>query len=63
MPVSPSPETETAGTAGTGVATPGPYEYVGCFQDDREDRVLWRSEIESPDMTPDVSFSRSFPND
>eukprot|EP00903_Cladosiphon_okamuranus_P006095 g6005.t1 len=40
--------------------TPGTYEYLGCFKDSQEDRVLEWSEYNSPLMTTDVCFQHCY---
>ena len=33
------------------------YEHLGCFKDSKEDRVLTRIKLGSPEMTADVSVT------
>lgn len=35
---------------------PGTYEYVGCFNDDKEDSIFTWGNFDSPQMTADVRF-------
>ena len=61
----PSSDTDTYDD-GTGVDSedvpddmPGTFEHLGCFKDSKQDRVLTRSKLGSPEMTADVSLYSS----